>query len=149
MIPTFRDFLTAGAATFTVTSRKTHQRFTYRVTEVDDSGPEDEERRYFVSVLTGPDNTESGDYTYAGMMRYQTRLGHFKGHQTKGSKIAATAPSWLGFMWLLSRVPSPEALEAQAEVDHIGQCAKCRRPLTVPESIRSGFGPKCRKDLGL
>jgi len=132
-------FLTAGNATFTVTSRKTGARFTYKVrkTEFDPS-------RYFVSVLTGPDN--EGDFTYAGMLI--SSKGQLYPRQSKGSKVSATAPSWLGFVWLVSRLNAysgngEDIIARQAEVHHEGRCGRCGRKLTVPESIESGFGPEC------
>jgi hypothetical protein len=33
-------------------------------------------------------------------------------------------------------------------VYHKGQCGRCGRELTVPESIKSGFGPECIKYVG-
>ena len=53
------DFMVAGNAIFTVTSKKTGTRFTYRVRK-----GKDESAPYFVSVLTGSDN--ESDYRYLG-----------------------------------------------------------------------------------
>ena len=139
MTPTdFRKFLTAGRATFTVTRRRDGARFTYRVTATDD-----DPARFFVSVLTGPDN--ESDYTYAGML--DNRPAGLMLRQTRGSKIAATAPSWLGFVWLISRLHRPEVIDRFVEIDHVGRCARCNRPLTVPESIRTGLGPVCAEKV--
>ncbi len=128
-----RTFITAGNATFTVTSRKSGTRFTYRVSATDRPGS------WFVSVLTGPDNTS--DFSYAGLMTEHAGVLHCR--QTRGSKVGPTAPSWLGFVWLLSRIHRPALLEQQAEIHHEGRCGRCGRALTVPESIESGFGPEC------
>ena len=138
MTPTdLRTFMTAGAATFTVTSLRTGNRFTYRVT-VTDRDPS----QFFVSVLTGSDNEH--DYAYAGMMTAGLGL---TARQTRGSKIGATAPSWLGFLWLLARINADADFSELAEVDHMGRCGRCRRALTVPESIRSGLGPVCAEKV--
>src|ERR1700675_3055956 len=31
----------------------------------------------------------------------------------------------------------------------MGKCGRCGKPLTVPESIASGFGPDCREMMGM
>ena len=33
--------------------------------------------------------------------------------------------------------------EAGFDVHHEGKCGKCGRPLTVPESVKTGLGPIC------
>lgn len=141
----FRSFLTAGNATFTVTSKRTGTRFTYRVRSTDSDRPQ-----YFVSVLTGPDNDR--DYTYAGTLSV-VRPGvkarsTLKARQTPGSKVAADAPSWRGFCWLLGALDgAPGAIDSQATVHHVGRCGRCGRALTVPESIESGLGPVCAEKV--
>ena len=52
-------FILGGNATFTVVSKRTGKRYTYRVRVA----PEDHEC-FFASVLVGPDNT--ADYQYLG-----------------------------------------------------------------------------------
>lgn len=53
-----RNFLLAGKAIFTVVSKKSGNRFTYKVKKYDNGD------LWFVSVLTGPDNYSS--YSYLG-----------------------------------------------------------------------------------
>lgn len=132
-------FITAGDATFTVTSAKTGTHFTYRVSEMPKGDG------FFVSVLTGPDNTQ--DYSYAGLMIPSPSgtinaapVYQFRG--TRGSKLPLTAPSVRGFVWVLRRLQTCGLGEA-ATLAHIGRCGRCRRPLTTPESIERGLGPVC------
>lgn len=139
----FRSFLTAGDAVFTLTSRRTGDRYTYRVARVENMQPRFP--RYFISVLTGSDNTR--DYTYAGMMRLE--LDRLVTYQTRGSKIDETAPSWRGFVWLVIAVNTESDISEQAEIDHLDRCGRCGRALTVPESIRTGLGPECARILGV
>src|SRR3954465_15442017 len=54
-------FVFAGKSTFTLRSKKTGIRFTYRVTE------KDEGAIYFVALLNGSDN--ENDYAYLGFYR--------------------------------------------------------------------------------
>lgn len=129
-------FALAGHAFLTVVSRKTGNRFTYRI----DAPVKDDKRDLssdfrFVSVLTGPDNTSS--YKYFGYVR---RGVYFFG--TKKSKVTEDAPSVRAFDWLWRKV-SAGVLPADVEVWHEGRCGRCGRQLTVPESVASGFGPEC------
>lgn len=141
-----RAFITAGNATFTVTSKRSGNRFTYWV-----RANEDRPGAFFVSVLTGPDNRH--DYSYLGYLRERDD-GQLAWAHTKGSKVARTAPSWTGFLWLVSRLNAhngkgQEIIERFAEVHHEGRCGRCGRALTVPKSIESGFGPECHQKVGL
>ena len=122
-------FALAGNAVFTLESIKTGARFTYRVRAAE-NGP-----MHFVSVLTGPDN--QNDYRYLGFLR---RGVYFHGHAK--AKISANAPSALAFDWFWRKTVRREPTPSLA-IHHEGRCGRCGRPLTVPDSIRSGFGPEC------
>lgn len=129
-------FALAGNATFTLVSLKTQARYTYRVRQAENNA-----QMYFVSVLTGPDNTS--DYRYLGFMR---RGVYF--HGTRKSTIAAEAPSAKAFDWWW-RMAVQARETPNLEVHHMGRCGRCNRPLTVPESIRSGYGPECSGKMGI
>jgi len=139
---TIREFAFAGDATFTVTSRKTGTRFTYRVEAL--SGTDDAAGKWFVGVLTGPDNRH--DYTYAGMV-FEQPDGSHKPTQTRNSKLPACAPSWMGFVWLVAQLNADADISRSAELDPMGKCGRCGRELTDPESIRTGLGPVCREKV--
>ena len=125
-----KRFITGGKATFTVTSKKTGARFTYRVrTANEDQGT------FFVSVLTGSNNEEN--YSYAGMFSPDREFW-----RTQNSKIGEDAKSVLAFGWLIKALKA-DSIES-LEFHHAGRCARCNRLLTDPESIESGFGPVCR-----
>lgn len=129
-------FITAGNATFTIRSRKTGTRFTYRARATEDG------QMIFISLLTGPDNESS--YSYFGNVRPRNRA-YWHG---KKAKISPTAPAAKAFEWTwraLCTNQKPEALE----IWHEGSCGRCGRKLTVPESIRTGFGPECAGKVGL
>ena len=126
-------FILAGNATLTLRNTTTGNRFTYRVRQCDDK-PE----LYFVSVLTGSDNTS--DYQYLGTLR---SLSYAHGRK---SRIASDATSARAFAWFWEH---RHALPACVEVWHEGRCGRCSRLLTVPESIASGFGPECIKHVDI
>lgn len=122
-------FMFAGDAVFTLRSKSTGARFTYRV-KAKDNG-----EVYFVSVLTGPEN--GSDYSYLGIIPTDAP-GRFI--QTAGSKFSPFADCAVAFRWFWKHQDSP-----LVEFWHEGRCGRCGRPLTVPESIESGLGPVCAK----
>jgi hypothetical protein len=132
----FREFALAGNARFTVVSKKTNARFTFRVRQP-------EGKPWFVSVLTGADN--ESDYTFLGTIFQDGTFRH-----SPRSAIGASAPSATAFAWLWDRTRSNafDLMPAQVDVHHEGRCGRCGRTLTVPESIESGFGPECINLVG-
>lgn len=123
-----KAFALAGNARLTLQSAKSGDRYTFRVRASDDGG------LHFVSVLTGSDN--ESDYEYLGTIRAD-RYAH-----GRKSRITATAPSARAFEWAWPHIAAGR-IPAALEVYHEGRCGRCNRPLTVPESIRTGFGPEC------
>lgn len=131
-------FVLAGNATFTLVSKATGQRFTYKV-----RAPKEQRGSvtHFVSLLNGADN--EGDYVYLGLLRQtgsDPTFPRFE-HGAK-SRVSADAPSARAVAWFWRQVERGEVPES-VEVWHEGRCARCGRKLTVPESIESGFGPEC------
>lgn len=128
-----KRYATAGKAVFTLVSERTGTRFTYQIQVKKDSegAPTD---FFFVSVLTGPQNTS--DYTYLGCVRGGRYLADRK------LRIGADAPSRRAFEWFWARLDRGADL-AECECWHEGACGRCGRALTVPESIESGLGPVC------
>lgn len=126
-------FILAGNARFTVTSKKSGKRFTFKVRRPSDDKP------WFVSVLTGPDN--EGDYTFFGTIFSDRTFRH--GRRTS---ISPQAPSAVAFTWLWAHL-AKDNLPEQIDIHHEGRCGRCGRTLTVPASIESGFGPECINHL--
>jgi hypothetical protein len=133
-----RRFVTAGRAVFTLSSMKTGARYTYRV-----SSCENRNDRFFVSTLTGPDNTR--DFTYIGTM------DSFGFRTTKKSKMSDDALPVRAVRFFADQVLAGEKVPetVSLEVRHEGRCGRCGRALTVPESIDRGIGPECAGKLGL
>lgn len=141
-----KDFVLAGKAVFTLKcpagfgEGKPH--YTYRVKhkEADGTFPE----AWFVSLLTGPDNTR--DYTYIGML-----LPHSGQVQpTKKSKYTLESMPVKLINRVLYRVWADQQqaiLDAGFDLHHEGRCACCGRALTTPESILTGIGPVCAAKL--
>ena len=142
-------FITAGNAYFTIRSQKTGTRYTYRVSRAKPNAGycqwcKAEPCRcvppYFVSLLSGPENTS--DYTYLGMVRENLfRL-------TRASKMNETSLPVRAFRWVWEHLVRRE-LPPQTEIWHEGRCGRCGRMLTVPESVAAGIGPECAGRMGL
>ena len=121
-----RPYVFGGKAVFTLVSQKTGNRYTVRVRA--------KERVYFVEWLSGPDNTDS--YTYAGYVK-KSNLDHFRPDMHCPPKIETV------LTWFFERIHrAPEEL-TQLEFWTSGNCSRCGRTLTVPESIAIGMGPTC------
>lgn len=128
-----RNFIVSGRAVFTIVSKSSGTRFTYRVRKG--------EGVFFCSVLTSPDA-----YSYIGIIPAwgENELPQFNRYRaTAKSKISETAPSQKAFRWLMGKLHKDLAGIQQAEFWHEGKCGRCSRPLTDPESILRGLGPTC------
>jgi len=123
------DFIFGGAARFTLVSKKTGTRYTYRMKKSDGERPV-----YFAQLLTGPDNT--ADYEYIGFGKYgQSGL-------IAGRKGNPNHPAYRALDWALHKMGGGEMPE-QLEFWHEGRCARCAKVLTDPASIERGLGPEC------
>ena len=124
-----RGFMFGGSARFTLVSKKTGDRKTYRMKKSKGVEPV-----YFAQLLTGPDNT--ADYTYLGFAKYgQSGL-------IPGRKGNPAHPAYLALNWTMNRLAQGEMPE-MLEFWHEGRCSACGRVLTDPVSIERGFGPEC------
>ena len=129
-----RTFITAGRATFTLQGRGARC-YTYKVTRSEDGGA------YFVSLLTGPDNT--ADYTYMGLLDVDTGRVRLT---AKSTYTPASTPV-IALRWALPILWRGDELPTPARLLHIGRCGRCGRALTVPSSINAGIGPECATKL--
>tara|TARA_Y100000310_G_scaffold221651_1_gene223263 strand:+ start:97 stop:558 length:462 start_codon:yes stop_codon:yes gene_type:complete len=137
------SFLLGGKAIFTLKSVRTGRHFTYKVSRAKsrNEGAANEPLRWFVNLLTGPDNT--GDYTYIGLLEQGDR-GCFRFRLTRASKLAQDAAPVAGFAWLMQQLVNENAAALeQVEFWHEGRCCRCGRRLTDPTSIETGIGPVC------
>jgi hypothetical protein len=132
------EFALAGNARLTLVSKKTGQRFTYRVRQP--KPKDDRPVPHFVKVLTGPDNEAHYEFLGTVFKGGEYRLGH-------RSRITAKAPSAQAWAWFWPKLLGG-TLPPQLEVWHEGRCGRCGRALTVPESIERGIGPECAAYMG-
>lgn len=134
-------FAIAGDAVLTVSSEATGKHYTFRIREPGENSLSQPCMR-FVSVRTGE------DYLYLGIIPNVERPSF---RTTKKSALASDSGAARAARYLCERVLAhPEApLPSSLVVRHEGQCGRCGRPLTHPESIDTGFGPICAAKLGI
>jgi hypothetical protein len=135
-------FIMAGNAYLTLVSKKSGNRYTYRVNRSKDNEdqntlfptPAKKPATWFVSLLKGPDNTN--DYVYLGVIQDNMfRL-------TRKSRMTSDSVPVKAFSWTFTKLAA-NTLPDDLEVWHHGRCGRCGRMLTVPESIERGIGPEC------
>ena len=141
------QFVKGGKSTFTLTSKVTGSRYTYRVSQICNG-----DKRYdkwSVSLLTGPNNNT--DFTYLGMINNEGQGHKDELTLTTKSKMTLDSKPVRAFVFLCQKVlqkkQNPE--NVGLEFRHMNKCGRCNRPLTVPESIDTGFGPDCADILGI
>lgn len=131
------DFFTAGNATFTVTN-PAGEHYTFKISRPRSA---DETCPLFVSLLNGSDNESS--YVYMGILREDGTV-----KRTAKSRVGDEATSMKVVRWALSQFKKGVALPQGYTCQHEGQCCRCGRKLTTPESIDSGIGPECAAKVG-
>lgn len=137
MINIGMEFITGGKAIFTASNDK-GEHYTFKVVK---GKPSPQTTMVapplYVRLLTSPHN-----YTYLGMLvGTRIQLTH-KSKMTKDSKPVRV------FNWALQVANgATHLLRPGYDIQHEGRCGKCGLPLTDPESIRTGFGPTCRKAI--
>jgi len=138
-----RSYITAGKAIVTILNTTTEGRHTYKIVAPGKTAQERSDAEIcFVSVLTGPENTN--DYTYIGVL--VRSIGRFV--TTKGSRLSVNDVRVKGIAWLTRNLNDLSRFE-NVEIRHHNHCGACSRLLTVPESIDTGLGPVCSKSKGI
>jgi hypothetical protein len=123
------NFILAGNSTVTFVNSKTNNRFTFKIRKSKDS------ELYFVSLLNSPDN-----YVYIGII-IPDGFRH-----SKKSSISEKSQSVQVFKYVYNKLIK-DTLEDFIQIWHEGKCGKCGRKLTVPNSISTGIGPECMKNI--
>jgi hypothetical protein len=134
-------FMLAGKATVTLRDEASGQRFTYKITLAEKRQPTDTDT-WFVSLLNGPDNWTN--YAYIGIMKNENNQPKYI--WTAKAKAGRDAASVKAIGACVAQLAA--GTMQGFEVWHIGKCGRCNRPLTVPESIATGFGPECASMIG-
>lgn len=144
-IPTenVRDFILAGRAVFSLENVEKGTHVTFKVVDRNASrrscDKDDESKKkssgfYYVFAEMG------GYEKFVCIGVYQIKESLFtKTNEFKESKYTKS------FVWLLNHYVEHNRPDDRVIVYHEGKCAFCGRAMHDPESIKTGFGPKCRK----
>lgn len=125
-----KKFILGGNSIFTVVSKKTEKRYTFKVKE------NKEKTIYFVSYLFSGDN----QYKYMGIIDANKKY-----KLTAKSKVNEDSAVNKTFNVVYDILMTEnQKMFDKLEFWHEGKCGKCGRKLTVPSSIESGFGPICQ-----
>jgi len=156
-------FMFAGNAYFTLVSKKTGARYTYRINKAKDSnndqetmpwgkkGQKHQHPTWFVSLLSGPDNV--GDYVYLGLVEEINGQKLFR--LTRASKMTSQSAPVKAITFALE-IFKHNQISLLLEFWHAGRCGRCGKKLTVPEyksgdevwaGIKLGIGPECAGNL--
>jgi len=127
------EFFKGGNALFTV-GNPTGEHYTFKIRQ-----PKGDNKPYFVSLLTGPQN--DSDYTYLGIFNpIQMRV-----YLTKKSKYTEESTPVKVVRWAIQMVALGRLVPEGYTIQHEGRCCRCGRTLTTPESVEAGIGPECAK----
>jgi len=129
------EFAFGGRARFTLVSRASGKRYTYKLSKAKDN-----DTMFFASILTRGSNDDDAAYDYIGFVRRDGDVATL----IAGQKGNPHHPAYQALGWSISRLTAG-AVPDQLEFWHEGRCARCAHPLTDPASIKRGFGPECVK----
>jgi hypothetical protein len=131
-----KRFILAGKSTFTVVSKTTQKRYTYKI------GSNDTKTVFFVSYLNGSDNNT--DYKYLGTIFKDNPTPYKYFHSRKKTDPKSVVNKT--FEWVYNTIQSYNVSNFdKIEFWHECKCGRCGRKLTVPNSIESGLGSVCSK----
>ena len=138
-----RNYLAGRHAKFTLVSKQTGNRYTFRFV------PAKYDKSRYLEILRGPNNAT--DYLRIGRL-YQNAGFAPGAHPRPGwwfDPSHKQEPGSRGLQWFLTmlRESPTDGWLNQMEFWHSGHCSKCGLELTNPESIARGLGPKCAAAL--
>lgn len=127
-----RDFLLAGKCTCSIENTKTRNKYLFEV-----NANKKNDKMFFIQSITGMGKIYGGYI----LIKEDGSLSYNQG--AKG-QIPESDIRIKSIFYVLNHY---ETLPSYVLVQHLGRCARCRRKLTDPESIRRGLGPECAKKV--
>lgn len=115
-------------------------RFTFQIQPSDKKQAKEKgakDLRFWVKFLCGQDN--ENDYRYLG----QILNGRFSlTKKSLDSGLSEKTPAYIAFKTSFDALVAGR-MPGWLEVIPSGRCARCGRKITVPDSVKDGFGPEC------
>lgn len=128
-------FMLAGKAVVTLKSEATGEHLTFQLKRWKKAT---DASIHFVSARTG------NDYGKIGMVRNGTSYIFGKAEK---NDLPFDDKRVRGFRYAFEHL-CQKRMPPKCEVWHEGQCGRCGRPLSDPDSIARGIGPECIKKMG-
>lgn len=135
------SFILAGKAEFVLHSTKTNEDFKFVLTRKESINNK-EEYIYFVNVML------SREKIYAGHIKFDNDKQEFYFMQGIKGKMPASDRTIRSLLLVINKLFKYEIVN-NLEIFHMGKCGACGKKLTTPESILTGLGPTCCKNLGI
>ena len=130
-----KKFILAGNSTFTVVSKETGKRYTFKIRAKKDGSI------LFVSYLFNQDNGK--DYKFLGTIFKDSNPTPYRYFPSK-KKTDPKSVVNRTFEYVYDAIMNQKQSKFdKIEFWHEGKCGRCGRKLTVPESIEIGLGPYC------
>lgn len=127
-----RDFLLAGKCTCSIENTKTRNKYLFEV-----NANKKNDKMFFIQSITGMGKI------YGGYILIKED-GSLSYNQGPKGQITDDDMRIQALMYVLKNY---DRLPPYVVVQHLGRCARCRRKLTDPDSIRRGLGPECAKKV--
>lgn len=124
----FKRLLTQPRFEFVLRGRRTGNAYTYRVRHAFDM--------VHIYKLSG--------YTKTLVCTFNVRLDGSWGELRVQHSVRDYIWS-MALMWVLRMLRDGKDIGEQVSWQHTGNCARCGKPLTDPESVSLGMGPTCRQ----
>lgn len=135
----FKDFFFAGKAEFTAHNERSGNRVTYYINKSSNRGYKEDV--HFVSCRVLGD--EYNGKVFIGTIYKKSLFIHHKRSTLRSNDVAVKAVQWF--------IDNFHTLEngnmSFFKLYHVGNCCKCGRKLTHPDSIVEGIGPECGKNI--
>lgn len=147
-VSSIQSYVTGGNAIFTLVSPKTGRRYTYKMIRANTDSPQ-----YEIRLLCGESTERMQCWHFIGRFYDELPLtANYPRIWFKSYGWCYDPGHWItvsdgllysdqAIAWLLLR--TSEYLKKGCQFWMSDRCARCGRLLTVPDSIKTGFGPKC------
>lgn len=133
------EVLLAGNSEFILHSTKTNEDFRFKLCKQKKKDNANE-FIYFVNYWL------NGEYVYAGLLWFTESEAKFS--TGKNGKMPANSKEIKSLLFVINKLFNQETVQF-LEIYHTGRCSKCGKKLTDLDSMLTGLGPTCSKNLGI
>ena len=141
------EFMLAGKAEFILHSTKTNEDFNFTLIRKEskmksNNNTEDKEFIYFIYLKLAREKI------YAGFLVFNEEAQEFRFIKGKAGKLEPSDRNIRSLLLVVNKL-FQHLVVNNLDIFHVGNCGRCGKKLTTPESILTGLGPTCSKNLGI